>query len=718
MAGLPPMLGATLIATRIPAVTGPPRTTATLEPDAPTLDSGTATNTAAGTRTVDGEGSSAALSRTESATAPGPATTTTRRTRTNPGASGTQGPEQTAQPSQTEQVSGTGAPGAQCTAWVCPTDCDDWECIASSTVDAASSRRRKRQIVQSGDQTYDCGAFTSCIENRCAAGEKFSYNLALFWRDTCGNDLDDSRIRDYPRPLPPPPSSSASLSSSRSRTAANTRLSFVSSRSATRTTSRANALTRFTPTTTASIGLIPVPTDSVLGSSTTSSSAIVIVAVVIGLVVALGAAAFAAYWFFFRGHARKGAKVAPEPGPDGGKGGKGEMVKVSAYPAGVIASASWSGYDESTEPTETGSDGSYDDEDSYEDDDETGTYDEPPARSYQAPVRVERPLPQDPGPGYYSVPAGRLPEPPQQVPPPARLRASSYGSYPVPAVSGQTQRYSVAGYASFARPGQVPDFNREVDAWRERRRAAEERHAREEWLRAEGEAAGERMRERERKRMSLPAGFGEGSGWQRGAGMSAAPSVSELPAYAAQGLQAPAAARKPAGWMPTSPVSPSLISAYAPAAAPEPATRSRPTTWFGQPPTPAWLGVPAPSPAPITSPFRRGASPPRGPPSIVSDYAVPAPPPSDLVSDYGDEILVERFRGSPPPPALVGGSARMPALAEVPTPLSPGIVDMYGSGVHVSVVPLPGSVASAEGGLPGYPSPAGESEVVGDYAGA
>ena len=60
-------------------------------------------------------------------------------------------------------------------------------------------------------------------------------------------------------------------------------------------------------------------------------------------------------------------------------------------------------------------------------------------------------------------------------------------------------------------------------------------------------------------------------------------------------------------------------------------------------------------------------------PSLLDGYTVPAPPPSDLVSDYGDEILVERFgvvRGATP-------SVASEYLNRHIEPLSSGIVEMY-----------------------------------------
>ncbi len=95
-------------------------------------------------------------------------------------------------------------------------------------------------------------------------------------------------------------------------------------------------------------------------------------------------------------------------------------------------------------------------------------------------------------------------------------------------------------------------------------------------------------------------------------------------------------------------------------------------------------------------------------PSIVDGYTVPAPPPSDLVSDYGDEILVERFqvvRGATPSVASEYLS-RHNSLE----PISPGIVEMYsatgqpnfGSGLQPGYVNLVSSsfVGSASSSLP------------------
>lgn len=627
------------------------------------------------------------------------------------------------------RTSNTSAAGAQCTAYVCPTDCDDFEVGCKNCFDNffRKSTQMKPSIPfpssackphfwqrpqlhplrraedGSGGKSFKVETrhtiavpFLNALPRNAATAKSFlliwlvssfsvdsfcfgtdsdprSPHFPAFWQNTCGLDLDPDRIRPYPE-TPPPPGAISTINTSTAMATATTKSTLKVTSSKTTTTSKAGSLVKVTPSTsTTLVGWTEIPngaTGYVTESDSLSPGAIA--GVVIGIFAAVGTLFFLLYWFLLRKYLDPPSKVAPDgankqmikKNNNGNAKGGPQFSSVAVIPPPPA----------SVEPTESG----YSDDSCSEYSESESSYSSSSATSPDyVPQQIRRP------PNAAQ---------PQQMATRGMPRSATAMAAP--------GYYSVAAAAT--RPPQGHQRQRSADPWsrtptvqqrtalaaanRNSLNAAQMEVAR----RIEMEAIRNRQmsQQLELQRLSQDAKAIDLVEKERQLAFAAQRIVDKTPlTYASE----------PAGttYGANSLVSVSMEQRGGP---------SRPNTWFGFPgqqqqqqssqasllPTtyphpPASIissyGVPQP-PESILSGYAPREEP---APSIYSAYQVPAPAPSDILSQYnnthmdqpqGSSVYTYPHRIGTPSVASEYLQSRL-FPSQMIGPLSPGIVDLY-----------------------------------------
>ncbi|KAI9018413.1 hypothetical protein DFJ74DRAFT_677240 [Hyaloraphidium curvatum] len=191
--------------------------------------------------------------------------------------------------------SGTSLPASPtpCTNYVCPNDCDDWSCYEDNLAQAGSATTgpdgTRTRIAAETITPAQCTGYVRCVDYKCSHNETFSYDLALLWRDVCGQPLDAARVRQYPRPLPPvviKATTSSRMPTTSSIPASTTTVAPVQTTTKRTTTSLTTSAPGETTSRPATTGLPPPPA----AAAQEGLGAAVIVPIVVALIVTCVAA--------------------------------------------------------------------------------------------------------------------------------------------------------------------------------------------------------------------------------------------------------------------------------------------------------------------------------------------------------------------------------------------------------------------------------------------
>ena len=77
---------------------------------------------------------------------------------------------------RTRNPTATTTSDVACTQYVCPQDCDDWSCYESNFANSVGAVDDGSRTAAAADGS--CPNFVRCVQNKCANGEYFSYDLA------------------------------------------------------------------------------------------------------------------------------------------------------------------------------------------------------------------------------------------------------------------------------------------------------------------------------------------------------------------------------------------------------------------------------------------------------------------------------------------------------------------------------------------------------------